>query len=152
MSRVCHRPIVWEPWFRAMTLVAVLALSLPAANGQSEEPNDVVIELFLRRDSEQCQRAQDFLMRLESNRAGIEVRVHDVIEDRDELARLWALSKRFGREKAGVPTVHLVKRLIVGFRDDQTTGRDIEDLLVHQGVRPARLPTLSRGQGVSGPP
>ena len=107
------------------------------ALGQPPAANTVVMELFVRGDSDQCQAAARFLADMQDRRTGVEVVMHDVKEDRDALVRLWKLAKQFGHEKAGVPSVFAADRWIVGFRDAQTTGRDLENLLqIHAYVRP----------------
>ena len=123
-------------------LLAVILLTfmmgLPSTcAGQTAPTNPVVIEVFSRSDSEQSQRAAQFLGQLQASRAGIEVRNYDVNVNREALVRLWQLSKRFGYEKAGVPAIYVADRLLIGFRDAQTTGREIEQYLhVEAFLRP----------------
>jgi hypothetical protein len=69
--------------------------------GEAEKTNRVVIELFYRSDSEQSQNAKKFLQEFQAGNSGIEVKAYDLLEDKKQLARLWQLSKRFGRDKAG---------------------------------------------------
>jgi cytochrome c biogenesis protein CcdA len=88
---------------------------------------DLRIELFVRPDSEQCRKAQAFLADLEARRPGIRVDVYDVSNDANALARVKALSTRFGRT-AALPTVVAANQMVVGFRDAATTGRQIESL------------------------
>ncbi len=120
-------------------LASVLVASFCASNcnGQLTDPRPVRIELFVVSQSDQCQRAEDFLNQLHSSRAGLELSVHDVSQDSAAYDRLRKLAQRFGHEKAGVPTFYLADALIMGFRDAQTTGRRIDDLLtVDAYVRP----------------
>ncbi len=130
-------------FFGTLFIAAITGTFTAAWSQSSFDPglrpvtNNLVIELFRRDSSEQCNRAEQFLRQLQQRRAGIELKIRDVEEDRDALLRLWQISRRFGREKAGVPTVYLAKNLIVGFRDDQTTGQEIESLLrIRAFVRP----------------
>ena len=73
----------------------------PAADGQDAAVNQVVIDLFVRPESQQCQRTQQFLEGLQSRRSGVELRVHDVIEDPQALAQLWKVARRFGHSRIG---------------------------------------------------
>ncbi len=98
--------------------------------------NTVTIEAFVRQDSEQCTRALEFLNELADRRSGIDLRVYDVIQDKQALGRVWQLARRFKRDKAGAPTIYLCDRIVVGFRDAETTGRVIEDMLtIHAYLR-----------------
>lgn len=100
--------------------------SVPKPIRSAEGAHIIAIEAFLRKDSQQCQRTQEFLTTLQGRRNGIQVRNWDVAEDRAALTRLNDLTRRFGREKASVPSVYVADRLIVGFRDAVTSGREIE--------------------------
>ena len=110
--------------------LALLAFAAPAtADAQQAPPNQLVIELFVRPNSDQCQRAEEFLKDLSERRKGIEVKIHDVTTDREALARLWKLAKQFGKEKAELPSVYFCNSFKVGFRDAETTGKNIESYL-----------------------
>ncbi|MCA9263851.1 MAG: hypothetical protein KDA60_08365 [Planctomycetales bacterium] len=115
----------------ALMASLVVAGPLPA-NSQESEQNDVVIELFTRRDSAQCDAASEYLRTLSTIRPGVVIQEHDVLQDRKALTKLWELSRRFQRDKAGVPTIYLTDQLVVGFQDSETTGSRIESLLTIQ--------------------
>jgi hypothetical protein len=122
-------------------VLLAMASLFPAAAQETPlndiQPNDVVIELFVRSGSEQCQQAEAFLRQLQRDRVGIAVHIHDVVEDRNARAQLWKLSRRFGYENAGVPSFFLADNLLLGFRDAQTTGRNITNLLqIRAFIRP----------------
>lgn len=91
--------------------------------------NVVTIETFVRGDSERCERAVRFLTNLTEQNDGLRLVVHDVIEDKAQLRRLWKLARRSGHAKAVVPTVYCCKRLHCGFDDTQTTEPKIVELL-----------------------
>jgi hypothetical protein len=59
---------------------------------------------------------------------GLEVVVHDVIQDQAQLARLWQLARKSGRDKPVVPAFHCCNRLYFGFTSDEQTRPLIEDL------------------------
>ena len=111
-------------------------LAQPADRGHPKS-NSVVIELFYRSDSDQSQNAQQFLEQLVQRRPGIEAKAYDVLKDRQQLKRLWQLSKQFGHEQAKVPTFFLCNRLQIGFPDPQASGAQIENLLnIKAYIRP----------------
>jgi glutaredoxin len=91
--------------------------------------NCVRLELFVRSDSPQSQKAVEYIERLEARWPGLAVEVKDVLNDKTALARAHQLIKDYKIEKPGVPLFHASRQLIVGFRDENTTGKKIENLL-----------------------
>lgn len=112
----------WIAW-----MVVVPFVGSPAANAQSVG-NCVKIELYIREGLPQCDQARNFLANLEKRRPGVRVDVYDVAKDAAALARLRGIAASAGRE-AQVPTVSACGQLVVGFRDEPTTGAQIESLL-----------------------
>ena len=106
-----------------------------ALSQTSDGVGNVVIELFMREDSEQCRRIAAYLKVLQASRTGVDVKSYDVIADRSALARLWQLSRDYHYEKAGVPAVYLADNLLMGFHRE--TPERIESLLrIRAYVRP----------------
>ena len=106
-------------------------------SGQTANTNKVVIELFYRSDSQQSKTAEQYLGQLKQQQPGLEIKTYDVLEDKQQLKRLWDLSKSHGLEKAGLPTIYMCNRLKVGFRDTASGGRFIEDqLTIKAYIRP----------------
>lgn len=87
------------------------------------------IEVFTRKNCGQCEEAEKFLAELSKERHTVRVTYRDVVEDKAALKRLYELSRHFGIKTAGVPAILVCNQFIVGYQDDQTTGRRIEDLL-----------------------
>lgn len=104
-------------------------LAPATADAQEVNSRKLVIELFVRPESDQCEQAEKFLKDLSERREGIEVKIHDVTTDKEALARLWKLAKQFGKEKAELPTVYFCNSIKVGFLDAETTGQNIESYL-----------------------
>jgi hypothetical protein len=90
--------------------------------------NTIYLEVFIRGDSETSKQGAQFARDLGERTRGLEVVVHDVLEDRSQLSRLWKLAQRSGREKAVVPAFYCCDRLYFGFTDSETTGPSIENL------------------------
>lgn len=101
----------------------------PTSFAQAPDRETIRVELFVVSDSDQCRQAESYLDELQRDRVGLEIRVYDVRKDESALRRLWALARRFGHPKAGVPSFYLADALVVGFRDTQQSGRRVEDLL-----------------------
>ena len=98
----------------------------PAAGAQKV---CIPIEVFIREQSRQCELARSFLDGLAKRRRDVLITYHDVVKDRPALVRLHALCRQFGNQTPGVPGILVCNQFLVGFRDDQTSGREIEDLL-----------------------
>ena len=89
----------------------------------------VRIELFVRSGSKQSDAAAAFLTDLAKRRPGIALEVRDVGSDAEADKRARKLLADFRIKQPGLPIVHACRQLLVGYRDDTTTGRQIEDLL-----------------------
>ncbi len=136
---------------RAGWIVALLGLSTSLSQAQtSPGAQKIPVEIFLRTDSDQCQRARVFLEKLAKERTGLDLRIHDVVQDQAALRRVWELSRRHKLETAGLPTIYVCDRLRVGFQDDQTTGRAIEELLTLHAFLRQGCPKCARAKAYLG--
>ena len=98
--------------------------------------NTVVMEVFVRGDSDRSSRAAEFARVFAARTPGLEVAVHDVLKDQRQLSRLWKLARDAGREKPVVPMFYSCNRLYFGFAGPEKSGPAIEDLLsVHVYTR-----------------
>lgn len=86
------------------------------------------MEVFIRGDSELSARATDYARNLGKRTRGLEIVIHDVMEDGGQLSRLWKLARQSGREKPVAPAFYCCDRLYFGFEDEQKTGPSIENL------------------------
>jgi glutaredoxin len=94
------------------------------------------MEVLIRKDSPQSQKAMKFMENFQDRWPGLAVEIQDVASDRAAHQRAQQLIKHYGIEKPGVPLIHAAGQLIVGFRDDETMGKQIESLLtVHVYTR-----------------
>jgi glutaredoxin len=122
-------------------------LALALAGGSAARPAPAAVEVFTRPGCPHCARAESWLAGLEARRPSLRVLRHDVSRDAGAAERLDRLAREAGRPGGLVPSFLVGGRLVVGFRDEATTGRLIEDLL--SGADPAAaeeavLPVLGR--------
>ena len=89
----------------------------------------VRFDVFVRSDRESAQRVAVYVQDLERRVKGLDIRVHDVIKDQDQLRRLYELSKKVGRPKPVLPAFYVCRRMYFGFVDTQTSGPAVESLL-----------------------
>lgn len=129
--------------FLSTMLFGIGTLYQPS-HAKAQSPDDrpaatknVVIELFYRSDSDQSLKSKQFLEELQKRRPGIDVKAYDLLNDKPQLKRMLELTKQFGHEKPGLPSIYLCNTLQLGFRDAQSTGAQIEDLLtINAYIRP----------------
>jgi hypothetical protein len=107
----------------------------------------VDVEAFVQRGCRHCRDAQRFLSALREERPGTVVVVHDVGRDRRALARLRALAERAGVRTVATPTVAVHGVLIVGWRDETTTGARVREALAQPR---SAAPEAPRGETEDG--
>ncbi len=91
-------------------------------------PETIRLEVFLRGDSDLCEVARQYAEQLGQRTRGLEVVFHDVLEDREQLKRLWALARESGRDKPVVPAFLCCSQIHYGFTSEQENGADVENL------------------------
>ncbi|MDG2222806.1 MAG: hypothetical protein P8L85_15615 [Rubripirellula sp.] len=110
--------------------VGVCCVSLASAQPPPTAHVDLVrLEIFVRSDSDLTESTVAFAKKFVEQRKGIELVVHDVIQRRDQLARLWEITKRSNRTKPVVPAFYCCDRLYFGFDSPTRTGPALEQLL-----------------------
>lgn len=65
-----------------------------------EKVSQLVLEAFVRSDLPEAARVEECLADFRQRVPGVEVVVHDVLQDRAQLVRLNELTKKFGRTNA----------------------------------------------------
>lgn len=98
----------------------------------------LTMHVYARSSCPRCQQAKKYLSSLQPRWPGIRIRIYEITGDRVARSRWNSLSRDFG-VVPGLPTIHFAGRLIVGYRGDSITGREIETLLKN-AARPAGVP------------
>jgi glutaredoxin len=101
----------------------------PALREVAGRSRRFALEIFTKADCQQCAAALKFVEQLQTRRRDLQVTITPVDADQDQLKRYYALCKQQKVAKPGLPGISLCDQLLVGYRDDATTGRQIEDLL-----------------------
>jgi glutaredoxin len=127
----------------ALVLAAVLGLASHSIAAQQPIPpsppalpaGGVDVDVFTQAGCPHCARALTYLADLQQRRPGLLVQYWDIgsIEAR---TRLLSLAREHGVDALGVPAFYVRGRLIVGFVDARTTGREIERLLAGDTAPP----------------
>lgn len=87
------------------------------------------VAIYLRPDSPQCARAQEYLEKLARDRPEIQVTYHDVVADLTARKKYYALVRQHRIAKPGVPGIQVGHRFLIGFDKPETTGPYITDSL-----------------------
>lgn len=96
----------------------------------------VHLEAFVRSDLPAAEQVEAYAKDLRQRIPGLNVVVHDVLKDREQLIRLHELTKRFGKSKAVVPSFYACNRMVFGFASGEKSGPSVERLLtVHVYTR-----------------
>src|SRR4249919_3549802 len=111
--------------FFAGLLFACWLLSLEA----SASGPVVDLEVFVRAGCPHCEEAKSFLRDLQQRRPALRILIRDVGQDPSALTRLETLARQQTVTLIGVPAFYLQGRLIIGYRDAETTGADLLALL-----------------------
>jgi glutaredoxin len=111
------------------TVPATGAATGPALREVAGRSRRFALEIFTKADCQQCAAALKFVEQLQTRRRDLQVTITPVDADQDQLKRYYALCKQQRVAKPGLPGIALCDQLLVGYRDDATTGRQIEDLL-----------------------
>jgi glutaredoxin len=131
-----HRSLSTARW--AAVSIVVLAVGLirgvALAEGDpkpqaSPAAHCTLLEVFAGAENESSAKALAFVEKLRQRHPGLQVKVHDVSRDLAAHKRLSELSRRWGFEKPGVPSFYVYDQFVRGFRDAETTGPQLEDLL-----------------------
>jgi hypothetical protein len=115
---------LWAALF-ATALAAFAAATVPRFDSDLEVPSDLDVEIFVQPGCRHCRDAQRFLARLREERPGLVVAVRDVARDRRALARLRILADRARVRVVATPTLFVHGLLIVGWRDEASTGERV---------------------------
>lgn len=100
-----------------------------AAALQAAPGTRAIIEVFVREGCPHCVAAEAFLVQLQRERPGLEVRFHRVDVDAAARARLGTLFRAVGAWPPGVPAFVVGTRLVIGFDDPAHSGRELRALL-----------------------
>jgi hypothetical protein len=126
---------------RIMLKAICVAVALTAGfDGYCQEQRTVVsegvrtvrLEAFVRSDLPAAEQVETYAADLRKRIPGLEVVIHDVLKDREQLLKLHELTKKFGKAQAVVPSFYACNRMVFGFADGQKSGPSIERLLCVQ--------------------
>ncbi|MEM3079482.1 MAG: thioredoxin family protein [Thermoproteota archaeon] len=112
-------------------LVSQAVVLLPTVEGDSStDQRTVSAYLFWGEGCGLCEKEMKFLSKLQGKYEGLEVKMFEVWRNQSNLMLFEELCKAYGLDQVpGVPTLFIGENFIIGYRDDETTGERIEELV-----------------------
>lgn len=147
----------------ASGLVLLFTILVGMAENPTNRPEmgNADLEVFVREGCPHCEAAKIFLEELNQENPEFQVLFHDVEQNPQALTQLTTLAEKLGVSPLGVPSFYLRGQLIVGFTSDETTGKQLKELLGKpppqsksgdsNGACPLQSPTSCESLNVSHP-
>lgn len=122
--------ILWQAWRRSvLVLFGAFLLAIVTTGLQARAEPRVDVYLFWSADCPHCQRAMAFLERLERADKRLVVHRFEVTRSADDRALLRRAIELFEVATPLLPMIIIGERVLIGYRDDATTGQAISDLV-----------------------
>jgi thiol-disulfide isomerase/thioredoxin len=112
---------------RLIIVLAAITLFLGALNFVSAESDKVNIYFFWGDGCPHCAKEEIFLGKIKEMYPGVEIRDFEVWKNRDNAKLLAEFGKRLNVSVSGVPFTVIGDKYFVGYLNDETTGKDIEE-------------------------
>ena len=101
------------------------------------------IEIFSRAGCPHCSDAYYYLEQLKKEHPEIEIISRDVFANDENMRRFIEFNARFSIEQPGVPSFLLCDKYLIGFDNERTTGKHLEDLLYLETIQSLKAETKS---------
>jgi len=91
--------------------------------------NKLEINFFWGDGCPHCAKEKIFLDKLENKYPQIEIKRHEVYKNPENQKLLQEFAKKYNVQQLGVPLTFIQDRYFLGYRDDQTSGKEMENYL-----------------------
>lgn len=105
------------------------------------EQKKVEVYFFWGQGCPHCAAEKPFLEKLKQKYPQIEVKSFEVYYNQENQALFQKVAKAYNTEVEGVPTTFIGKDFVVGFGEEETTGREIENLIKYCLSNPCPSPS-----------
>jgi len=145
LTAICRLIFVW------LLIQPMAAAQTARSNGGSGVAPCNNFEIFTRPGCPHCERAKEFLQKLQEEYPEILITEHVVPNDQAQLQRLFQLAGEYGVSRPGVPAFLICGNFFIGFDTDDTTGKRIKTLLGKAGPAAAVDETIETQSGKAAP-
>ncbi len=115
---------------KVLSVVGVLLfLGMASPPSSIIEKDQAALEVFVKQGCPHCEAAKKFLTALQQEYPELKIVIQDVGKDPEVRDRLKHLASKFGVTPIGVPAFYVKGKLIVGFSAEETTGRQLKEVL-----------------------
>ncbi|MFN0196006.1 MAG: hypothetical protein ACKVT0_04630 [Planctomycetaceae bacterium] len=101
----------------------------------------LTINAYVREGCPHCAAAKQFLPDLARRYPAFRLQFHDVVADERALERMEAVIEKYRRQASSLPVIQICNQLVIGYDEDETTGKRLESILKYWSSRcPAEKP------------
>jgi thiol-disulfide isomerase/thioredoxin len=116
--------------FLSLLFFQATVLPLSVEGNSSTAQRTVSAYLFWGEGCGVCEKEMKFLVKLQGKYVGLEVKTFEVWHNQSNLMLFEDMCKAYGLDRIpGVPTLFIGENFVIGYRDDETTGKWIEELV-----------------------
>lgn len=116
--------------FTILVLAQGSIFNLSVADSQIIQPAESSnIEVFVRENCPHCAAAEAFLNVLQQEQPHLRIVIHNLTQKPSDMARLESLAQQQHISVARVPAFYINGQLLIGYSDENTTGKWIRQLL-----------------------
>lgn len=129
------------PWiFSFLLIFAQIDFGFAASNEKR-----VTLYLFWARGCPHCEEEIGFLNRLQPKYSYLDIQKFEITDSRQNGDLLEKMSQDLHFEASGIPVTIIGSKYFIGFQDDETTGKSIEEAIIdeHQKKEPASSSSLN---------
>lgn len=112
------------------SLLASLSLVLVSALPVRAQAREVVLEFFWAQGCPHCAHQKEFLVDLKAKYPNLVIQDYEISQNSSHALLLQQRGRDLGADVSGVPFTVVGNKYVTGFRDDATTGQEIETLIV----------------------
>jgi len=115
-------------------ILLTILLLLPISLAQENVSDKTEIILFYSKDCPHCHDEIVFLNKL-INKYPVELKLYEIRYNKENLNYFIKFAKEHNVEANSVPLTFINGEIIIGFRDESTTGKKIEDIILKQNQK-----------------
>ncbi len=110
-----------------LSILLLLFSFVPVLNAQEHKCEDVEVHFFWAKGCPHCAEEKKFLDKLEKKYPELDVQRYEVSGNRENQEHMQKLAEKVDANVRGVPFTVIEDQYFIGFYDEETTGKEIEE-------------------------